>query len=398
MTVHHDERRFGPELHSLLRQAAAEGPVAVGEPSGMLHVLRHDEVESLMRHPSVEGVRLHVFDLMGVEDGPLREWYGQLMFTNEGGSHARLRRLVGKAFTPRAVEALRGHVAKAVESSLRRVDADGGGDLVEILADVSIRAICKLLGIPDEEARAYQRWGDALSPVFDFMEPHQIEAAEAAIVEMLPEMERLVEARKASPREDLLTRLIEAEEGGDTLSRTELLAMISNLIVAGHDTTSSQIGCSLISILSVPQAMATLRANPALIPSAVSETIRLEPSIPAVPRTLVKALKVGDEERAAGTLLMLSTASANRDPRAWDEPDRLILERFVGANAGRLLSFGSGAHYCLGSSLALLTLSEVFRGVARRDLTLTRPSEDIEWRKILGRSPSQVPVEIGSRA
>jgi cytochrome P450 len=394
VTVRHDEEALGLDLHVRLREAAHQGPVAVGVPSGMLHVLRHEDVEHLLRHPDVEGVRLHVFDRMGIDGGPLREWYGRLMFTNEGERHDRLRRLVGKAFTPRAVEASAAHIEAAVESALARVDADGGGDLVAALADVSIRGICHLLGIPDEEARSYRVWGDALSPVFDFMSPEQIRSAESAIVEMLPAMEQLVEARRASPRDDLLSRLIAAEEEGDRLSRDELLAMVSNLIVAGHDTTSSQIGCSLLVLLMDPEAVEVLRSKPALLQSVVAETIRLEPSIPSVPRTVVRPLELAGERREPGTLLMLSTASANRDPGVWADPDRLVPDRFEGAKASRLLSFGSGIHYCLGSSLASLTLAKVIEGVSRRRLDLAEPGEAIGWRKILGRSPARLPVEV----
>jgi cytochrome P450 len=385
----HDER-----IHALFRDAREQGPVALGEDTGALYVLHHEEVQALLHHPSVQGVGLSVFDQIGVPDGPLRTWYGQLMFTNEGERHARMRRLVSKAFTPRSVEALREGISKLVDEALSQVLRDGGGDLVSALGDIPIRGICRLLGVPDDQALSYRDWADAVSPAFGFMDEAQIEAAQSAISEMLEQMEALIAERRAAPRDDLVTRLIEAESDGQRLGRDELPAMIGNLIAGGHDTTASQIGCSVSALLAAPREWARLREAPELCKSAVTETMRFEPSIFAIPRTAIEPVVVGGEEREPGTLILLSVGSANRDPAVWSDPDRLEIDRFAAADAGRVASFGAGTHYCLGASLARMTLEEVIGGLSRRDLEPAEEIADLPWRQVLGRSPERLPVRV----
>ncbi len=387
----HDQR-----IHARYREAREQGPVALGEDTGALYVLQHEEIEALLHHPSVEGVGLSVFDQMGIGDGPLRRWYGQLMFTNEGDQHDRMRRLVGKAFTPRSVAALREGVSKLVDEGLSQVVRDGGGDLVSVLGDIPIRSICRLLGVPDEQALSYRDWADAVSPSFGFMDENQIEAAESAIAEMLEHMEAMILERKAAPQDDLVTRLIGAQEGGERLSREELPAMIGNLIAGGHDTTASQIGCSVSALLGAPGALAQLRETPELLPSAVNETMRFEPSIFGIPRTVTEPLMVGGELREPGTLMLLSVGSGNRDTAAWEKPDRFEIDRFATTEGARVVSFGAGTHYCLGASLAQMTLQEVVSGISQRDFEPVDEISELPWRQVLGRSPEHLRVRVVS--
>jgi cytochrome P450 len=333
---------------------------------------------------------------MGIGDGPLRRWYGQLMFTNEGDHHTRMRRLVGKAFTPRSVAALREGVSKLVDEALSQVVRDGGGDLVSALGDIPIRSICRLLGVPDEQALSYRDWADAVSPVFGFMDEDQIEAAENAISAMLEQMEVLIQERKAAPQDDLVTRLIEAQEDGERLSREELPAMIGNLIAGGHDTTASQIGCSVSALLGAPGALAQLREAPELVASAVSETMRFEPSLLAIPRTVTEPLTVGGELREPGTLMLLAVGSANRDAAAWSDPDHIEIDRFSKTDGARVVSFGAGTHFCLGASLAQMTLQEVVSGISQRNFEPVDEIAELPWRQVLGRSPQHLRVRVAA--
>src|ERR1700704_204565 len=129
---------FGDELHEALRRCAAQGPTAVDAGSGGTLVLRYEDIERLTRDHRLAGVGLTFFDFMGIERGPLRDWYGGLMFTNEGTPHNRLRMLVSRAFTPRSVEGLRTDAAKRVASAMATLDADGGGDLVDAFGRIPI--------------------------------------------------------------------------------------------------------------------------------------------------------------------------------------------------------------------------------------------------------------------
>jgi cytochrome P450 len=387
---------FGDELHDVLRGAALEGPLVADSSSGAVVVLRYADVERLAHDPRLAGVGLSFFDFMGISDGPLRDWYGGLMFTNEGVEHSRLRSLVSRAFTPRAVSALRDRAAALTAGALAPIASDGGGDLVAALGRVPIRVMCHLIGVPDGDVEQFGGWADDLSPIFGVMDADQIAASTAAIGEMLAYCEGLAASARGKPGSDLITALLAAEHEGDRLTHAELVSMVANLIVGGHDTTASQLGCTLLTLLRHTGEAARLRHDPDLLSSAVSETMRYEPSIPAVPRTCTDLIGVGDTELAPGTIVLLSTAAANREPGVWADPDVVDVGRFTDPRAPRLLSFGAGVHYCLGAALARLTVEEVVRGVLALGPTI-EPAEDpwqLPWRSVLGRAPARVPVTL----
>jgi cytochrome P450 len=387
----------GDDLHQQLRDAAAQGPFVIDQISGATVFLRHADVSALARDERAAGVGLTFFDLMGIPDGPLREWYGGLMFTNEGPKHDRLRKLVTRAFSPRSVESLRTFAASTANDRLDEVASEGGGDLTAALALVAMNVMCALLGVPQEDTAIFGAWADALSPTFGFMDPQQIEAATTAITDLLAYVEELAARRRTDPAEDLITALHAAEDEGDRLTHDELVAMVANLLVGGHDTTTSQIGCSTLTLLRHPDEAKRLRDDPALLVSAVEETIRFEPSIPAVPRTAVASIDIAGTTLQPGAMFMLCTAAANREVGVWDEPDRFDVSRFARKGAPGLLSFGAGPHFCLGAALARMTLQECVRAVASHDdLDLAEDASTLPWRVVLGRSPARLPVTVSA--
>ncbi len=378
----------------LVLDAASQGPSFVDEATGAVHVLRYREVERLLHEPRLHGVGLSLFDAMGIEHGALRDWYGALMFTNDGVDHDRLRRLVSKAFTPRATARLRSTAVALVAERLSGIRGTGGGDLVPALAHVPMHVMCALIGVPSAAVPEFIAWVDALSPIFGFMEPAQIAAAERAITELLAYVRELVAERSATAADDLMSALLRAEDDGDRLTRDETVSMVANLLVGGHDTTGSQIACTLLTLLARPAVLEELRADPALLPLLVSETLRFEPSISLATRTVVDPIEICGIERAAGTMVMCTLLSANRDPDVWRDPDAFVPRRFAEPDAPRLFSFGAGPHYCLGAALARMTLEESVRGVAELRPTLTVAPEGIAWCQVLGQSPSTLPITI----
>jgi cytochrome P450 len=342
----------------------------------------------------VHGVGLSLFDAMGIAEGPLRDWYGALMFTNDGTRHDRLRRLVSTAFTPRAVERLRPIAASRVAEQVEALRHAGGGDLVAAFAHVPMHVMCALLGVPAAAVPDFIAWVDGLSPVFLFMEPDQITRAETAITDLLAYVRELIGQRSYAPADDLMTALIRAEHDGDRLTRDETVTMVANLLVGGHDTTASQIGCTLLTLLARPSALAAVRAEPTLLAPLVSETIRFEPSITFAPRTVVEPIEICGIERPAGTMLACTFLTANRDREVWHDPDAFVPRRFEAPEAPRLLSFGGGPHYCLGAALARTTLEEVVRGVVQTAPKLAADPDSIEWAQVLGRSPVTLPVTM----
>jgi len=386
---------FDDELHHTLRENAAEGPTAVDGVTGATIVFRYDDIDRLTRDHRLAGVGLSFFDLMGIDDGPLRDWYGGLMFTNEGDAHNRLRMLVSRAFTPRSVERLRLDAGALVAEAMASLEADGGGDLVSLFGRVPIRVMCRLLGVPESDVPVFSGWADDLSPVFTFMDDEQVADATTAIIEMLGYVRDLADRRCTDPGDDLITSLLASEEDGERLTPGELEAMVANLIVGGHDTTASQLGCTLLTLLRHPDEADRVRAAPELAASAAAESIRFEPSIYGIPRTVIEAIDVAGTELPPGSPMILSTAAANRQPDVWREPDTFDVTRFIDPNAPKLLSFGAGAHYCLGAALARMTVEEAVRGFTSGP-TLEHADDpwQVEWRSVLGRSPTSIPVEV----
>jgi cytochrome P450 len=380
-------------IGTTLAAVASTGPAAIDSTTGAVFVLWYEELERLAHDPRLVGVGLTWFDVMAIQ-GDLRDWYGSLMFTNEGETHTRLRRLVSRAFTPRSIQQLRSVAAGLVQERLLELESEGEGDLVELFGRTSVRVMCRLLGVPEDDVEVWGSWADALSPVFGYMEPQQIAGAESALAELLPYIAALVKQRDREPRDDLVTALVRAEEDGERLDCEEVVTMVTNLLVAGHDTTTSQIGCSLLTLLDQPAAVTRLRSEPDLVPAAVTETMRYEPSIGVIPRTTTEPVEIGGAERPAGTMVLLSVITGNRDPKVWEDPDSFVLERFTRPAAPHLLSFGTGLHYCLGANLARMTLEETVKGFVRRDITPAEDLDAVQWRLVLGRSPATLRVRI----
>jgi cytochrome P450 len=382
------------ESRSVLRAAMKGGPTLIDEDSGAVIVLRHREVTALLTDQRLRGVGLTFFDFLGIRDGPLRDWYGSIMFTNEGAAHHRMRSLVGKAFSPRSVEALRPVAAAAVAARLAAIRKTREGDLIAALSGVPTQVMCTLLGVPDEDVATFNDWVGALSPVFVMMTPEQVTAATDAITKLLAYTNDLCARREKAPTDDLVSALIAAEHDGDRLTRDETARLVANLLVAGHDTTGSQMGCTLLNLLPRPDVLAQAHADPALASTIVMESIRLEPALPIIARTLTAPADIGGSERPEGSMIWLCSLTAGLDPDVWRDPLTFDPHRFAAPDAPRLLTFGAGTHACLGTWLARLTLEEAVRGVAEMAPSLAEPAAEIEWVQVLGANPVRLPVAV----
>jgi cytochrome P450 len=386
------------DLHEVLREAAMAGPLATDTQTGATVVLRQADLETLAHDQRLAGIGLSLFDMMGIADGPLRDWYGALMFTTEGDYHRRIRSLVSRAFTPRSVQALR---AAATEMASGAVDSVGqGGDLVAACSSLATRLICRLLGVPDADVEVFRQWAEDLSPVFFVMTPDQIAAATQALTELQSYVDGLTARRAEDPGSDLVTALRAAEEDGERLTHTETVNMIANLLVAGHDTAGSQIPCSALVALQHQEQLTDVHADDVRLASAAAETMRLEPSIPVIPRTALSPIDLHGTTIPAGSMVFLCIASACRDEAAWRDPEQFDPDRFTRPDTAKLPNFGAGTHYCLGTALAKIAVEESLRAVVAADppLRLTEDPAAIPWRQVLGRSPSRLFVTSGRAA
>jgi cytochrome P450 len=230
--------------------------------------------------------------------------------------------------------------------------------------------------------------------VFFVMTPEQIADATQAITELQTYADGLTERRAEDPGSDLVTALRAAEADGERLTHTETVNMIANLLVAGHDTAGSQIPCSALVALQHLDQLDGVHDDNLRLASVAAETMRLEPSIPIIPRTALAPIELHDSTIPAGSMVFLCIAATCRDETAWREPDQFDPDRFTRPDTAKLPNFGAGAHYCLGTALAKISVEESLRAVLAADppLRLTEEPAEIPWRQVLGRSPSRLLV------
>ncbi|MEV4439937.1 cytochrome P450 [Streptomyces sp. NPDC049577] len=310
------------------------------------------------------------------------------ILTMDPPDHTRLRRLVTKAFTVQRVERLRPDIRALADSLLDDMVAAGPpADLVESFAlPLPVSVICRLLGVPEEDRPLFRKWSDdALST-----SSLTAEEAEASREELRAYMAGLIEEHRARPADDLMTDLIEARDKDDRLSERELIDLCVAVLVAGHETTATQIPNFVYVLLGHPGETARLRAEPELIPGAVEELLRFVPlgSAAAAPRYAIEDVEVGGTLVRKGEPVLVSVGAANRDERRFDEPGAIEL----GRDGNQHLAFGHGVHHCLGAPLARVELQEALRALLLR-LPGLRAAGDIVWKdRMLVRGPRAMPV------
>ncbi|WP_327701378.1 cytochrome P450 [Streptomyces decoyicus] len=303
--------------------------------------------------------------------------------------HTRLRTLVAKAFTVRQVEKLRPQVKQLANELLDELAAAGPpADLVDRYAlPIPVAVICRLLGVPAEDRPRFRVWSDAA------LSTSSLTAAEfdANLEELRAYMAQLIEEHRRAPQDDLMTALIDARDVNDRLSELELVDLCVGILVAGHETTATQIPNFVLALLDHPGQLALLRARPELINGAVEELLRFVPlgSGASQPRYATEDVEVGGTLVRAGTPVLVAVGAANRDALRFDSPGTLDISR--GGN-NQHLGFGHGVHHCLGAPLARLELQEALIALITRFPEL-RLAGDVVWKsQMLVRGPRVMPV------
>jgi cytochrome P450 len=268
--------------------------------------------------------------------------------------HTRLRGLVNKAFTPRAIESLRGRIQQIVDELLDRAEAKREIEIVgEFAYLVPVQVICEMMGVPIKDHELFKDWSRELARSLDpeeFLPQEVIDRRQAAVNAFGEYFGGLVADHKERPRDDLLSALIAAEEAGDKLTETELLATSILLLVAGHETTVNLIGNGTLALLRHPDQLARLREDPSLARSAVEEFLRFDPPVQFTARVALEDMSVDEVSLKKGQQTVILLASANRDPAVFNNPDELD----IGRTENRHLAFSHGIHYCVGAPLARL--------------------------------------------
>jgi cytochrome P450 len=316
------------------------------------------------------------------------------MLDRDPPDHTRLRKLVSKAFTPHAIQALRPRITELVGDMLDEMAAKGTVDLVDALAfPLPFSVIAEMLGTPPaDHERIRQLTGTVVRSLEPVADPGLIKAILAADEEMSEIAAEMIAWKRANPADDLLTALIYAEDNGDALSDDELVAQMLLLYIAGHETTVNLLAGGTLALLHHPSQLALLRADPALVGNAVEELLRYDSPVQASRRITLEPVTAGGITIPAGAFVMASLGSANRDERFWGaDADELRLDR---DNARQHVSFGAGHHHCLGASLARLEAAIAFEQLVGRFPGLALAG-DVVWNgRINLRGPAHLPVSV----
>jgi cytochrome P450 len=316
------------------------------------------------------------------------------MLDRDPPDHTRLRKLVSKAFTPRAIQALRPRITELVDGMLDAMAAERRVDLVDALAfPLPFGVIAEMLGTPPaDHERIRQLSGTVVRSLEPIADPELLAAILAADEEMSQIAADMIAWKRANPADDLLTALIQAEDDGDVLDDDELVAQTLLLYIAGHETTVNLIAGGTLALLRHPDQLALLRADPALVGNAVEEMLRYDSPVQASRRITLEPVTVGGTTIPAGAFVMASLGSANRDERFWGaDADELRIDR---ANARQHVSFGAGPHHCLGASLARLEACIAFEHLVGRFPGLALDGEVVWNGRINLRGPAHLPVSV----
>jgi cytochrome P450 len=364
-------------------------------------VVRYDEARAALNDPRLSK-DMHAAFATGadlVAEGLPGPAFARHMLSVDPPDHTRLRRLVSAAFSPRRVDRLRPRVQTIVDDLLEELAVQGPDGRVDLVAafafPLPFTVICELLGVPDPERASLGQGLTAL--LVPTSTPAQYARAKEASDSVVAMLGALVQAKQDMPGDDLVSGLISARDGDERLDSQELLSTIFQLIVAGHDTTTSLIGNSVVALLRNPAQLAQLRSDPSKIAAAVEEFLRYDPPVPhSTFRYAIEPVKIGDVTIPVGAQVIISLAAANRDARRYASPQLLDIDR---AEA-RHLAFGHGIHHCLGAVLARMEGQLALGSLLRRfpQLRLAVPVDDLHWGHgdgLVLRGLSELPVIPG---
>ena len=337
---------------------------------------RHADISSLLKDKRLGRTMLHLYarDEIGwpppdPRQAGFRGYQDHVFMDMEGKSHARIRALVTKVFTPKRVESLRGRLEQTTHRLIDAVLAAGHCDFVHAIAEpLPVIMIADLLGIPEAQRQNLRPWSNAIVKLYELgYTDEQVKSANHAATAFMEMIGELARERRAHPQDDLISDLVQVNEQGETLTEEELRATCIFLLNAGHEATVNGSSLGLRALLKNPPQLeliqqAVQQNNTALIKTAVEELLRYETPLPMFERYVLEDMDINGFPLQRGSVVGLFYISGNRDSARFDHPDELILSRADNP----LLTFGLGTHYCLGAPLARLELQVLFSVLFQR--------------------------------
>ncbi|MFJ9101202.1 cytochrome P450 [Streptomyces sp. NPDC102405] len=365
------------DVYRRLRDTAPVHRIAGPDGTPAWIVTRYDDVRAALADPRLALDKRHA--TAGTYKGfSLPPALDANLLNMDPPDHTRIRRLVGRAFTPRRIEQLRDPIRRTADRLLDALGSHGTTDLIaSYAAPLPITVICDLLGIPDEHRLDFRVWTDTLVAPDPAAGPA---AAKEAVVAMLGFFTRLLADKRREPADDLLADLIAVRDEGDRLSEDELMSLAFLILFAGYENTVQLIGNAVLALFQHPGQLDALRKDPARLPAAVEEFLRYEgPALLAIRRFPLEDVTIGGVTVPAGETVWVSPSAANRDPDRFPDPDRLDLAR----DASGHLALGHGIHYCLGAPMARAETEIALAALLERfpDLALAEPTP--RWRNSL---------------
>jgi cytochrome P450 len=376
---------LSPEAHDdpypFYERLRSEDPVHFSS-AGVWLLTRYEDALFALRDPRFSNDHSQA-ETSTRESNPFAPMMQVLMLFRDPPDHTRLRTLVNKAFTPRVAEGLRPKIKQIVGELLDKVQPSGVMDVISDVAyPLPVIVICELLGVPKDDLPLIRKWSRALIRTIDpisspeDMSDMVMEVAPAGL-ELGSYFQQLIDERRKSPRGDLLSALIGAEEAGDRLSEEELLVMCGLILIAGHETTMNLIGNGTLALLSNPEQMERLRREPSIIRSAIEELLRYDSPVQLTARTAVEDVEIGGKKVRARQQSVVLLGAANRDPDRFSSPDRLDL----GREDNHHLAFGAGHHFCVGAPLARVEAQIAIQEMVGRLDKLHLAADSLEWRE-----------------
>jgi len=355
-------------MKSMLDSGAwmAEAPLATV-------ILDREAGEFFLRSKSAVFPGVLLAQIFGIEDGPLYEQIVNNIINVNGEAHRRLRGLVNPSLSPRAANTYRPAMREFLEALWGDVEGREEFDFIEAFAKpYPSLTISRVMGAPPQDAPKLHDWSMWIQRQFDpiaLTDPEAVETIQEKVGEFYAWVRPMIEHRRQTPSNDLISSLIATEEEGERLSNVELENLVLNILVGGVDTTQNQLAHALRLLAEHPEQWAALHADPeGLAPRAAMEALRFEPITPFTARQLMEEVTYRDVTFPEGSVIMVCAFTGNRDPEAFAEP--MEFDITVDREKARLLTFGAGFHYCVGANLAKAELEEALRFFGEKIETL----------------------------
>lgn len=340
---------FQQDPYPAYRALRANDPVHWSELSRGWVFSRYEHVDSILRdHERFGSDERRAGDAAPEYTPPFLE--GRSILVLDPPDHTRLRGLVSSAFTPRAIAELEPRIKEIVDEILTGFAENEPVDVMAELAyPLPVTVIAELLSVPSDDRARFKTWSDHLARILEpTITAAEMETAVSAAAELSDYFRGIIEERRKNPQDDLITRLISAEEDGETLSMNEMIAMLRLLLAAGNETTTNLIGNGLLALLRHPDQLRRLQDDPSLVEAAIEELLRFDGPVQTDGRTVLEDMEIEGKQIKRGQRAVLLIGSANRDARVFENPGGLDITRDDAPH----VAFGRGIHHCLGAPLA----------------------------------------------